>query len=424
MTYSIALALLGTIAGFAASLVLVVRYGGGKSDRLPLALAQSGSVRLRELERTRRGAELEAPSVDEARVELLRELLVAARTGESRWWLIRGERGALTIIGLAALAMGCLSLLTMIDQTSPETPSAIAAPATTQDPDLALLTLYANSKAPRVRAAAPMSTPQGLPDVETMIERLAARLQTAPEDAEGWRMLGWSYFHVQQASKAADAYARAVALQPQSPEFKSAYGEALVAAEADTVTPKALEMFNAALALDTGNAKARYFVALAMAQAGKKKEALEAWLLLQAESLGDEPWVAQLRERIQALAGELKVAESGRDAPPATALAAAAAPKTDGSRQPAPEEMQSIKALPGDQQQALIRGMVDGLADRLQKAPRDEAGWLRLIRSRVVLGEEQAARDALARALAVFSDDASAGARIAAAARELGVTNN
>ena len=200
-----------------------------------------------------------------------------------------------------------------------------------------------------------------------MIERLAARLQAAPEDADGWRMLGWSYFHVQQASKAAEAYARAVALRPQSPELKSAYGEALVAAEAGTVTPKALEMFNAALALDAGNAKARYFVALAMDQAGKKKEALDAWLVLQAEPLGDEPWVAELRERTQALARELKVDVSGRIPLPAVAPSRRNAPDIDGSRQPTAEEIRSIQALPADQQQVLIRGMVNGLADRLQK---------------------------------------------------------
>ena len=49
-----------------------------------------------------------------------------------------------------------------------------------------------------------------LPDVNTMIERLAARLETTPEDIEGWRMLGWSYFHTARYEQAATAYARAV----------------------------------------------------------------------------------------------------------------------------------------------------------------------------------------------------------------------
>ena len=49
-----------------------------------------------------------------------------------------------------------------------------------------------------------------LPDVSTMIERLAARLETTPEDIKGWRMLGWSYFNTGRYEQAAAAYARAL----------------------------------------------------------------------------------------------------------------------------------------------------------------------------------------------------------------------
>jgi cytochrome c-type biogenesis protein CcmH len=421
MTLSIALALMGAIAAFSAALIFVVRYGGGPSDLL--SLAQAGSARLKELEHSKRGTDSQAVTTDEARVELLRELLAAARTDQFRWWPIRGDRGAIAIIGLAALAMGCFSLLTMIDKAVLTTSPIFAASGAAQDPDLARLEFYVKSRPPRARATAPMSTPPELPDVETMIERLAARLQGAPDDADGWRMLGWSYFHVQQAAKAAEAYARAVALRPQSPELKSAYGEALVTADAGTVTPKATETFNAALALDAGNAKARYYLALAMDQAGKKMEALDAWVSLQAEPLGDEPWAGELRERTLALARELKVDVSGRIPSTVVTQAGSDARNIKGLRAPTAEEIQSVRALPADQQQNIIRGMVSGLAERLEMSPRDEEGWLRLIRSRVVLGEEQAARDALAQALKVFSDDAKAGARIATVARGLGVTN-
>ena len=60
-----------------------------------------------------------------------------------------------------------------------------------------------------------------LPDVSTMIERLAARLETTPEDIKGWRMLGWSYFHTGRYEQAAAAYARAVELDPNSAELKA-----------------------------------------------------------------------------------------------------------------------------------------------------------------------------------------------------------
>ena len=65
-----------------------------------------------------------------------------------------------------------------------------------------------------------------LPDANTMIERLAARLETTPDDIEGWRMLGWSYFHTARYQQAATAYARAVELDPSSAELKRSYEEA------------------------------------------------------------------------------------------------------------------------------------------------------------------------------------------------------
>ena len=73
-----------------------------------------------------------------------------------------------------------------------------------------------------------------LADVNSMIEQLAARLETAPEDLKGWRMLGWSYFHTERYKEAATALARAVALDPNSAELKAAYEKALAkASESD-----------------------------------------------------------------------------------------------------------------------------------------------------------------------------------------------
>jgi cytochrome c-type biogenesis protein CcmH len=75
-----------------------------------------------------------------------------------------------------------------------------------------------------------------LPEVNTMIERLAARLETTPEDIEGWRMLGWSYFHTARFEQAATAYARAVELDPSSAALKLSYEEAKVkASESDNL---------------------------------------------------------------------------------------------------------------------------------------------------------------------------------------------
>lgn len=74
---------------------------------------------------------------------------------------------------------------------------------------------------------APMASPgKLLPDVNTMIDRLAARLETTPGDAKGWRMLGWSYLNTGRYKQAAAAYAKAVELEPNSAELKASYEEA------------------------------------------------------------------------------------------------------------------------------------------------------------------------------------------------------
>ena len=90
---------------------------------------------------------------------------------------------------------------------------------------LARLTDYARSIGTE-ESASMAAAGKLLPDVNTMIERLAARLETTPEDIEGWRMLGWSYFRTARYEQAATAYARAVELDPSSAELKLSYEEA------------------------------------------------------------------------------------------------------------------------------------------------------------------------------------------------------
>lgn len=77
--------------------------------------------------------------------------------------------------------------------------------------------------------------------------------------------------------------------------------------------------------------------------------------------------------------------------------------------------------LSDTQRNDMIRGMVDKLAARLEASPNDESGWLRLMSSRVTLGETEAAKAALTKALDAFSGDAAAKARFVSAARELGI---
>ena len=69
-----------------------------------------------------------------------------------------------------------------------------------------------------IAAAQNLSAQEQQDMIRTMVGRLASRLETAPEDIEGWRRLGQSYDVLNEFERAAEAYAKALALDPDHPE--------------------------------------------------------------------------------------------------------------------------------------------------------------------------------------------------------------
>jgi len=65
-----------------------------------------------------------------------------------------------------------------------------------------------------------------------MVANSPRKLQEHPDDVEGWARLGRSYMVLNEPEKAAEAYQRAVKLQPGDPALKAAYDEATAAAKA------------------------------------------------------------------------------------------------------------------------------------------------------------------------------------------------
>jgi len=171
-----------------------------------------------------------------------------------------------------------------------------------------------------------------LPEVDTMIAKLVARLESQPDDVKGWKMLAWSYLNTDRPQDAARAYETALKLDP-----------------GDTETTKGLEAAKLAM----------------------------------------------------------------------TGSTAAAPSRADAS--PNPQDVKTTEGQSDSERDTMIRGMVDKLAARLENSPNDEDGWMRLMRSRVVMGDKDAAKAALTKALQSFDNDAAAQARLAAAAREFGV---
>jgi cytochrome c-type biogenesis protein CcmH len=254
-----------------------------------------------------------------------------------------------------------------------------------------------------------------LDDVDTMISKLAERLKTDTTDGEGFRMLGWSYVNTGHPTEAVTAYTTAVKLLPGRADVHAGYGEALVAVAKDVVTPDAKAQFDEAIKLDTKEPRARFFLALHKTQNGKEREGLDEWIALSNGSSPDLPWQADLQQRAGKLASKLGIDISGKFKKVASAPAA---PKDAG---PDAATVAAAEKMPVNERQSMIDGMVDGLAAKLQANPDNVDGWVKLIRSRVVLKDMAHAKDDLGMARKAFASKPDKLSQINSVAAELGL---
>jgi cytochrome c-type biogenesis protein CcmH/NrfG len=194
------------------------------SRTVPLNV-EACKARLDEIEARLKCGNVSAAEADAARLALLAQLR------SSSWGIGQGlGRAPRTLIAPAAiflLIVGVGASYSQLANTPEARGSADANP--TWEPPLDGEMLASLTDFTRSVGAAGAETPADgnlLPDVNVMIERLAARLQTDPGDVNGWRMLGWSYLNMQRYEQAAAAYAKAVELDPSSAELKSLYEDA------------------------------------------------------------------------------------------------------------------------------------------------------------------------------------------------------
>ena len=223
-----------------------------KSPRREQLDVETCTIRLADVEARLKVGKLNEAEARAARIALLGQLKSSSRWGfgQDLW---KGRNATLTLVALACLLVTGIGAATSYlgqPASTNEDGSAFTLSRSVSDASdadtLARLKHYTRSLG--TEPSAPVS-PAGnlLPDVDTMIERLAARLETAPDDVEGWRMLGWSYFHRARYEQSATAYGRAIELDPSSAELKVSYDEAKAKA-ADEAKAKAAGSGNETIA--------------------------------------------------------------------------------------------------------------------------------------------------------------------------------
>lgn len=233
--------------------------------------------------------------------------------------------------------------------------------------------------------------------------------------ARDWRVVGWAYAQAGNAGEAAAAYRKAAAIEPGNAENWSSLGEALQVPSA-TLVPEAESAFRKAIEIDPRDPRARYFLAVQRDLAGDHKAAVESWLALLRDAPPGAPWEADLRRTIEQTAARHRIDLTGR-MPPAGAAGAA----TAGIPGPTPEQLASASSIPPAEQAAMVEQMVARLEGRLKSSPKDEEGWIRLMRARMALGDSKGAQGALRSGLAAFQGDPAVSGRLRSAAAELGV---
>jgi cytochrome c-type biogenesis protein CcmH len=215
----------------------------------------------------------------------------------------------------------------------------------------------------------------------------------------------------------ADAYRRAADLSGHRPDILGDWGEAQVLAAGGTVTPAARDAFQAGLKDAETAPRSRYYLALARLQEGDARGALQAWTELAADSPTDAEWLPMVRQRIAQAAGVLGIDPATRNTG-----ASAASPPVSGAPSGATVAAvaKATENAPPETRQAMINGMVERLAARLEQQPDDVEGWARLGRSYMVLGQPLKARDAYARAVKLKPDDPALKDALAEAAAAAG----
>jgi len=250
---------------------------------------------------------------------------------------------------------------------------------------LSLYLALGSPNIPAQPALARAKTVSGNASIASLVSQVEAHLATNPNDGAGWEVVAPVYMRLGRFDDAVEARRKALTLNGTTATRESDFGEALVAAANGVVTAEAKAAFERAVARDSQEPKARYFLGVAAEQDGKAEDAASIWKSLLADAPLGAPWAEVVRAAL-----ERATAASSTAAGPTAADVAEAAQLSDAQRV------------------EMIQGMVARLANLLREDGSDVEGWLRLVRAYTVLGERNKAKDAAAdakRALADRPDD-------------------
>ncbi|MGQ3211642.1 c-type cytochrome biogenesis protein CcmI [Shinella sp.] len=241
-------------------------------------------------------------------------------------------------------------------------------------------------------------------DISILIARAENHLARNPDDGAGWDLLAPIYYRSGRMEDSANAFSQAIRLLGPSTERLDGHAETLIALSSGIVTAEARKQLEQSLKLKADNPRAKYYLALALEQDGKRAEARAAFEAIAKEAPAGAPWLPLVNRHIATLAEGQGSETAGQLGNPTADDVAAAQDMSTGDRQ------------------QMIAGMVESLATKLQDDPNNFEGWTRIIRSYVVLDQRSKAEAALQTALKTFPADSENGKQLLALARDLSIS--
>ena len=329
---------------------------------------------LAEVDRDAARGLLGAEEAEAARVEVKRRMLAAVEADEPRRNAAPNGRGIAELAGAIVLIVPAAAVSLYLALGAPHNPDQ---PLAQRRSDL---------------ATTAVGDEQQLGSLEEVAAQLAKKLESRPDRAEGWFLLGRAYMTLNRFQDAVTALRRACDLAPDQPEVAGAYAEALIAEAGGQVSSAARQALQKVLALDPMSAQARFLLALDRAQQGDLRGAVQGWVDLVAIAPADAGWLTMVHQHLEKAAAQAGIdPASVQPSPEARALIAGTEPG------PGADDVAAAREMSTEQRAEMTRGMVDRLATRLRDKPDDLEGWRRLTRAYEVLGEADKARDAQAR---------------------------
>ena len=247
--------------------------------------------------------------------------------------------------------------------------------------------------------------------ITALVAKVEQRLREKPDDGKGWDVIAPVYFNLQRFDDAVLAYERALSLLGETPKRLAGLARSDRWVNRGVITERARKAYDRLLELQPNDVEAQLWLARAMEQDGDDQSAIAAYRKLIQSSPDDTSLKEFVQKRIAQLEG--RVAGAGRNGKSNSGdTDASSAPGGGGS------EIGALEPVAGGPS---IKSMVEGLAKRLQQDGADFDGWVRLIRSYMVLQRADDAQQALSKARAIFRGDEQKQKTLTDLATELGI---